>query len=129
MGQYTVFRRAQDLLRAFKSSAYPWAAFLFPPLWAFRSGLPLHGTILVALYAACAVLIVVATNGSIGGVTVVGWLSAFTAYNATMWLTYIYQKQGYKMAGCVEAPSHARAPQLYREPKRHRVVLDRNAVG
>ena len=92
--------------------------------WAFSKGLTLHGVVLTVLYGSCAVLMGVATNGIIVGVAIALWLGAFTAHNATDWLTSSYEKRGYKMTGCIEADSAKEALHAYQDPKRPTVLLE-----
>jgi len=129
MVHYLVFQREAKDRKVLKDSEYPWAALLFAPLWAFSKGLTLHGVVLVVLYASCAVLMGVATNGIIVGVAITLWLGAFTAHNATDWLTSSYEKRGYRMTGYVEADSAKEALHAYREPKRPTVLLENASSG
>ena len=129
MGHCLIFQRNAKDRKALKDSGYPWAALLFAPLWAFSKGLTLHGVVLVVLYGSCAVLMGVATNGIIVGVAITLWLGAFTAHNATDWLTSSYEKRGYKLTGGVEADSGKEALRADREPKRPTVLLERASSG
>jgi len=124
MAHYSVYQRSAQDRKVLKDSGYPWAALLFSPLWAFSKGLTLHGVVLAVLYGSCAVLMGVATNGIVVGVAIALWLGVFTAHNATDWLTSSYEKRGYKLTGGIEADSAKEALRAYREPKRHRVLLE-----
>jgi hypothetical protein len=129
MRHYLVFQRSAQDRKVLKDSGYPWAALLFSPLWAFSKGLTLHGMVLTVLYGSCAVLMGVATNGIVVGVAVALWLAAFTAHNATDWLTYSYEKRGYRMSGGIEADSAKEALHAYRDPKRPTVLLENASSG
>ena len=129
MGHYPVFQRSAQDRKVLKDSGYPWAALLFAPLWAFSKGLTLHGVVLLVLYGSCAVLMGVATNGIIVGVTIALWLGVFTAHNATDWLTSSYEKRGYKMTGGVEAASAKGALYAHRHMKRHGLLLENASSG
>jgi hypothetical protein len=124
MGHYLVFHRSAQDRKVLNDSGYPCAALLFSPLWALSKGLTLHGVVLAVLYGSCAVLMGVATNGIVVGVAIALWLGVFTAHNATDWLVSSYEKRGYKMTGGIEADSVKEALHSYREPKRHRVILE-----
>ena len=113
MRHYLVFQRSAQDRKVLKDSGYPWAALLFSPLWAFSKGLTLHGVVLAVLYGSCAVLMGVATNGIIVGVAIALWLGAFTAHNATDWLTSSYERRGYRMSGGIEADSAKEALHAY----------------
>lgn len=124
MKHYLIFERnAQDRV-AVKDSGYPWAALLFPPLWAFSNGLTFHGMVLAFLFVSCTALMVVATNGIVVGVAIALGLGVFTAHNATDWLTSSYEKRGYKRIGGVEADSAKDGLRAYREPKRPTVLFE-----
>ena len=124
MKHYLIFQRGAQNRVAVKDSGYPWAALLFSPLWAFSKGLTLHGTVLAVLYAFCAALMGTVTNGIVVGVSVALWLGVFTAHNATDWLTYSYEKRGYKLIGGIEADSAKEGLRVSREPKRPTVLLE-----
>ena len=124
MAHYCVFQRGAQDRKVLEDSGYPWAALAFSPLWAFSHGLTLHGVVLAVLYGLCAVLMGVASNGIIIGGAMALWLAAFTAHNATDWLASSYERQGYAMSGGIEADSADEALRDYREPKRHRVLLE-----
>jgi hypothetical protein len=129
MGHYSVFQRSAQDCKVLKDSGYPWAPFLFAPLWAFSKGLTLQGVVLAVLYGSCAVLMGVATNGIIVGVAIALWLGVFTAHNATDWRASSYEKRGYKMTGGIEADSAEEALRAYREPKRPTVLLESASFG
>jgi hypothetical protein len=125
MKQFQVFQRnAQDRV-AIKISGYPWAALLFPPLWAIRKGLPLQGMILAVLYGTCAAMMSAGANGVVIGAASLLWLGVFTAHNATDWPTSLYEKRGYRSIGGIEAGSAEEALlHMPREPKRPTVRLE-----
>jgi len=118
MGHYLVFERNAEDRRVVKDSGYPWGALFFAPLWAFRNGLFLHGMGLMVLYGLCVLLMGVANNGITGGVGLALWLGAFTAHNATDWLTTSYEGRGYKMTGGIDAGSSGEILSADREQKR-----------
>jgi hypothetical protein len=123
MGLYVVFERSAQDRKALKDSGYPWAVLSFAPLWAFSKGLTRHGVVLAVLYGSCVLLMGVANNGIIVGAAIALWLGVFSAHNATDWLTSSFEKRGYRMTGRVEANSVKEVLHAYREPKRHRVLL------
>ena len=129
MRHYLVFRRSEQDRKVLKDSGYPWAALLFSPLWAFRKGLTLHGVVLAVLYGSCAALIGVVPDSMVVGLAIALWLGVFTAHNATDWLTSSYEQRGYKMTGGIAAVSAKQALRTYREPKRHRVILENASPG
>jgi hypothetical protein len=124
MGHYLVFERNAQDRKALEDSGYPWAALVFAPLWAFRKGLTFQGVVLSVLYGLCALLMGAANNGIVLGAAIALWLGAFTAHNATDWLTCSFEKRGYRITGRVEANSVKEAVDRPREAKRHRVLLE-----
>ena len=124
MRHYLVFQRSAQDRKVLKDSGYPWAALLFSPLWAFSKGLTFHGVVLTLLYGSCAVLMGTVTNGIVVGVSIALWLGVFTAHNATDWLTFSYEKRGYKLTGGIEADSAKEALRAYRDPKRPNLLLE-----
>ena len=53
----------------------------------------------------------------------------FTVHNATDWLTFSYEKRGYRMSGGIEADSAKEALHAYRDPKRPTVLLENASSG
>jgi hypothetical protein len=129
MRRYLVFQRSAQDRKVLEDSGYPWAALVFSPLWAFSKGLTLHGVVLTVLYGSCAALMGVVTNNTVVGVAIALWLGAFTAHNATDWLTSSYEKRGYRMSGGIEADSAKEALRAYRDPKRPTVLLENASSG